>query len=333
MIRLKIQDKVIELAPGEYTVGRSQQCDVTVDHETVSRQHARLYVEEHRAFIEDLGSSNGTFINGKPIQGRTPLAHKDRLHLGKALIEVELPTPPSEAPTMMITDQPAPAPAPPAPEAPPPPPDATIAFETPPKPAPRPSEPPPVRPAPPPPPPPGPAPRPAAAPHPTPPPPAPAPRAATQPHRVAAPASAVEFPLAGVGARFLALIVDSLIVGLPWIVLGIPAFFLMQANSQMAFAAIILLILAVFLVCVLVLWNDVYLPATRGYSLGKKMLGLRIYTVDGQSPIGMGKAVVRFLGRIPSGMCLYLGYLWALFDERRQTWHDKFAGTLVVRVR
>jgi len=309
MLRLKIQDRVVELAPGEYTVGRSQQCDVTVDHETVSRQHARLYVEEHRAFIEDLGSSNGTFINGKPIQGRTPLAHKDRLHLGKALIEVELPTPPSEAPTMMITDQPVPAPGPPTPETLPPPSDATIAFETPPRPAPPP----------------------AAVPRPTPP--APALRAATPPPPAAVPTSAVEFPLAGVGARFLALIVDGLIVSLPGIGVGIPTVFLLRANLQMALLAVIGIALAVLLCFILALWNDVYLPATRGYSLGKKMLGLRIYTVDGQSPIGMGKAVVRFLGRIPSGMCLYLGYLWALFDERRQTWHDKFAGTLVVRVR
>jgi uncharacterized RDD family membrane protein YckC len=305
MIRLKIQDKVIELAPGEYTVGRSQQCDVTVDHETVSRQHARLYVEEHRAFIEDLGSSNGTFINGKPIQGRTPLAHRDRLHLGKALIEVELPTPPSEAPTMMLTDQPAP---------PSPPPDATIAFETP-------SAPPPIRPEPPPP---------AAAPRPVPPPPpAATPRIATQPH----PVPAGELPLAGVGARFLAVIVDGLIVGVPWVVIGTPMVFLLQAGSQAALLAAVGLVLAALLGFILALWNDVYLPATRGYSIGKKLLGLRIYTVDGQSPIGMGKALIRFLGRIPSGMCLYLGYLWALFDDRRQTWHDKFAGTLVVRMR
>jgi len=293
MIRLKIQDKVIELAPGEYTVGRSQQCDVTVDHETVSRQHARLYVEEHRAFIEDLGSSNGTFINGKPIQGRTPLAHRDRLHLGKALIEVELPTPPSEAPTMMLTDQPAP---------PSPPPDATIAFEAP-------SAPPPIRPE--------------------PPPPAVAPRIATQPH----PVPAGELPLAGVGARFLAVIVDGLIVGVPWVVIGIPMVVLLQAGSQAALLAAVGIALAAFLSFILALWNDVYLPATRGYSIGKKLLGLRIYTVDGQSPIGMGKALIRFLGRIPSGMCLYLGYLWALFDDRRQTWHDKFAGTIVVRMR
>ncbi len=306
MIRLKIQDKVVELAPGEYTLGRSQRCDVTVDHETVSRRHARLYVEEHRAFVEDLGSSNGTFINGKPVQGRTPLAHKDRLYLGKALIEVELPTPPSEAPTVMIADQPVPAPPPLTPEAPPPPVDATIAFEIPPK-------PPPVRPV--------------------PPPPSPAPRTATQPHRAVAPAPAVEFPLAGVGVRFLALLVDGLIVGLPWVGIVIPMVLLMQASSRMVPLALIGIGLAALLVFILALWNDVYLPATRGYSLGKKMLGLRIYTVDGRSPIGMDKAVVRFLGRIPSGMCLCLGYLWALFDERRQTWHDKFAGTVVFRVR
>ncbi|MCS7313728.1 MAG: RDD family protein, partial [Acidobacteria bacterium] len=298
---------------GEYTIGRSQQCDVTVDHETVSRQHARLYVEEYRAFIEDLGSSNGTFINGKLTQGRTPLAHKDRLHLGKALIEVELPMPPSEAPTMMITDQPIPAPTPPTPEVPPPPPDATIAFEVPPRSAPRP-------PAPPPPPSPGPTPHPPATPPPL--------------HRAAAaPVVAVEFPLAGVGVRFLALIVDGLIVGLPGTVIGVPMVFLMQASTEMMSLALIGIALSILLAFILALWNDVYLPATRGYSLGKRMLGLRIHTVDGQSPIGMGKALVRFLSRFLSGMCLYLGYLWALFDARRQTWHDKFAGTVVVRVR
>ena len=58
----------------------------------ISRRHAKVTIEGGRVFIQDLGSINGTFINGKRLAPYLPevLNHGDQLQLGKLLIEVEL---------------------------------------------------------------------------------------------------------------------------------------------------------------------------------------------------------------------------------------------------
>jgi len=62
---------------------------------------------------------------------------------------------------------------------------------------------------------------------------------------------------------------------------------------------------------------------------GKTLMGLRIVTTAGQ-PLTFGRSVRRLLGYIVSIMALWLGFVWILVDNRRQGWHDKIAGTLVV---
>jgi uncharacterized RDD family membrane protein YckC len=69
--------------------------------------------------------------------------------------------------------------------------------------------------------------------------------------------------------------------------------------------------------------------ATSGQTIGKTATGMRIVSVDG-SRLTWGKAIIRYLGYIISGVLLSLGFLWIVFDPRRQGLHDKLAGTLVV---
>jgi pSer/pThr/pTyr-binding forkhead associated (FHA) protein len=57
-------------------VGRDDGCVVRIDSTTVSRHHARIVVTRGTATVEDLGSKNGTSVNGQPI--RLPVALKDR---------------------------------------------------------------------------------------------------------------------------------------------------------------------------------------------------------------------------------------------------------------
>ena len=65
-------------------------------------------------------------------------------------------------------------------------------------------------------------------------------------------------------------------------------------------------------------------------TLGKVLLGLHIVDANnGEVPTRM-KLIVRLLGYIPSGVILNLGFLWVAFDARKQGWHDKLAGTIVV---
>jgi uncharacterized RDD family membrane protein YckC len=68
--------------------------------------------------------------------------------------------------------------------------------------------------------------------------------------------------------------------------------------------------------------------AATGRTPGKALLGVRVTRTDG-TPVGLGRAVVRSLGYLVSGILL-LGFLWVLVDPGRRAWHDRLAGTVVV---
>jgi uncharacterized RDD family membrane protein YckC len=70
--------------------------------------------------------------------------------------------------------------------------------------------------------------------------------------------------------------------------------------------------------------------APSGQTVGKRALNIRVVDFDTAGPIGVGRAMLRTLARILSGLILYLGYLWMLWDPQQQTWHDKLVGTTVV---
>jgi hypothetical protein len=72
------------------TIGRSRQCDVVIDDGNVSRQHAEIRPRGGSWVISDLGSTNGTSVNGRPIQGPEVLRPGDDVSLGGAKIRFEL---------------------------------------------------------------------------------------------------------------------------------------------------------------------------------------------------------------------------------------------------
>lgn len=72
------------LGRGVHSVGRGSDVDIRIDLFEVSRSHARIVVEGSTATIEDLGSKNGTFVNGRRISGPTRLAEGDEVRLGSA---------------------------------------------------------------------------------------------------------------------------------------------------------------------------------------------------------------------------------------------------------
>ena len=59
-----------ELPPEGLVVGRSADCGLKLADEALSRRHCRLGSEKGRAFVEDLGSRNGTYVNDEPFTGR-----------------------------------------------------------------------------------------------------------------------------------------------------------------------------------------------------------------------------------------------------------------------
>ena len=68
----------------------------------------------------------------------------------------------------------------------------------------------------------------------------------------------------------------------------------------------------------------------KGATLGKMALGVRIVRTDG-SDISYGTAFLRYIGTIISSIPFSLGFLWMLWDDKKQTWHDKIASTCVIR--
>jgi uncharacterized RDD family membrane protein YckC len=75
----------------------------------------------------------------------------------------------------------------------------------------------------------------------------------------------------------------------------------------------------------------VYLEGSpSGQTVGKRAMNIRVIDFQTGGPLGYGKAALRWVGRIVSGVVCLLGYLWMLWDPQKQTWHDKIAGTVVV---
>jgi pSer/pThr/pTyr-binding forkhead associated (FHA) protein len=79
--------RMVALGPGA-TIGRGRDADLVLADELVSRRHAQVVPSGPGAVVADLGSRNGTFVNGELIHGPTPLAPGDQLQLGVTLVEL-----------------------------------------------------------------------------------------------------------------------------------------------------------------------------------------------------------------------------------------------------
>ena len=90
---------------GNATIGRDEGADVQLPDKTISRRHAALRIEGETAVVEDLGSSNGTFVNGTRVDDPRRLREGDSLQLGATILEVRsargetAPFPPPATPT------------------------------------------------------------------------------------------------------------------------------------------------------------------------------------------------------------------------------------------
>ncbi|MGB6604768.1 MAG: FHA domain-containing protein [Steroidobacteraceae bacterium] len=78
------------LTNGEHVLGRDAECSVVVDGTTVSRRHARITVASGAATIENLDSTNGTYVNGTRICGPTRLVPGNEFSLGREVLRVRL---------------------------------------------------------------------------------------------------------------------------------------------------------------------------------------------------------------------------------------------------
>jgi serine phosphatase RsbU (regulator of sigma subunit) len=77
-----------DITPAPKVLGRSESADIRLDHSSVSRQHCRFWSEENHCFVEDCGSTNGTYVNGLKV-AREKLAPGDTIVVGRFELVVE----------------------------------------------------------------------------------------------------------------------------------------------------------------------------------------------------------------------------------------------------
>jgi DNA-binding winged helix-turn-helix (wHTH) protein len=88
--RIILGDREVRMPPGIHVLGRSSEAAVFVDDVGVSRQHAKITVEGGRAVLEDLGSKNGTILNGTRIDAPAALADRDAIVLGATSLQFRI---------------------------------------------------------------------------------------------------------------------------------------------------------------------------------------------------------------------------------------------------
>ncbi|MEU8569157.1 RDD family protein [Streptomyces pathocidini] len=162
-------------------------------------------------------------------------------------------------------------------------------------------------------------------------------------------------PFAGWWSRAAALLLDSLITSLvPLIIAGIGYAQIIgdviesasncapedqacldaaaQSVGEGAGGAFVLITIGALLGLGLTLWL-VYQEGRTGQTPGKKALGIAVLReVDG-SPLGFGNAFARRICHIVDGMACYIGYLWPIWDAKKQTFADKIIKSVVVKVK
>ena len=79
-------------------------------------------------------------------------------------------------------------------------------------------------------------------------------------------------------------------------------------------------------------YATVMIGSSRGQTIGQMAMGIRVIDFNTGGPIGYGRAFIRWLVSIVSGLVILIGYLWMLWDSEKQCWHDKAANDVVVPV-
>jgi uncharacterized RDD family membrane protein YckC len=157
-------------------------------------------------------------------------------------------------------------------------------------------------------------------------------------------------PLASWGTRVAASLLDSLLslvglvlygIGIPLIVAGAPDRTYDSAtgtyessgsaNTGLIVTGIAVVVLGAITMIAIVLWNRVFRQGRTGQSVGKRVMGIRLVEEYTGQPMGAGMCFVREIAHTLDGF-FYLGYLWPLWDPKRQTFADKILNTVVVQV-
>ena len=143
-----------------------------------------------------------------------------------------------------------------------------------------------------------------------------------------APLDAGDVEYAGFWRRVLAVLIDSiLILCVTMPLLGAIygwGYFLDESVSLIPSGAEFLIMYVLPALATIVFWK------TRQATPGKILLSMVIVDAGTGGPMSTGQSVGRYFGYFVSTLVFFLGYVWVAFDARKQSWHDKLAGTVVV---
>ena len=122
-------------------------------------------------------------------------------------------------------------------------------------------------------------------------------------------------PRASFGRRFVAYLVDGILLAIPYIILALIF------EPALAYALYLALSIGYF---------GYFEGGPSGQTLGKRALGIRVIDFRAGGPIGFGRGVIRYIGKIIASIPFFLGFFWMLWDREKQCWQDKIATTVVV---
>ncbi len=350
---LEFNGTEVELQQGETSLGRSRNCTLPLRDASASRRHAILEVEGVIARLRDLGSSNGTYVNGRKVDGAMELSDGDEMIIGETELIFRAKSPVEDVGATIRLDAQSEKTVKVATTGAPPPVGSTRIE--PPAPA------PPIPPA-----------RPSMAPPPLPQAPlgpskvskteiykdevmeaarasevnmpSPAsldesilgsidrvalsgsPQAAPVPPPVAAVPPLAQSPTVmgnppGFWVRFLAYLIDAFIVGFVSFVLGKVAFMISPSLASIVSVFTMLGGLAYYFVG----WTKF------GTTIGKKVFNLWVGTPDGRIGLDTKQAILRIVGYVVSMVIFGLGFVLIAFNPEKKGLHDIIAGTRVHR--
>lgn len=80
----------VDFSKPEVLIGRDDACDFVVNEEVVSAHHARMYFKSSQWWVEDLHSTNGTYLNDERVDTPTVIIKGDELRIGRQIITIEM---------------------------------------------------------------------------------------------------------------------------------------------------------------------------------------------------------------------------------------------------
>ncbi|MEQ9619286.1 MAG: RDD family protein [Deltaproteobacteria bacterium] len=138
------------------------------------------------------------------------------------------------------------------------------------------------------------------------------------------------FNLAGVMTRGAAFIVDIIIITLTAFISARAGLYFAGGFGAEIYGSDRVLTPLYLALLILASTYFVFLHGLTGTTIGKMLMGIKLINNEGDN-VGLWDSFVRWVGYYVSASFLFAGFFWSLFDRESQTWHDKIAGTYVVK--